>query len=343
MIATELNKITLEAEIVTNILEKHGKEMRRIDILNAVGDNIAWTKNLGAHFQRLRERNENIHSTRRGYYIYRKYADKQPVPPVPQADIIAPAEESQKLLQTFNREVATMTTVPVPALSSQRPAYKAKCKIGDVLEVRVSGIESFGVFVEDWKNSISGLLHRSEIRDGELLEYNELLREFAIGMVLQVKVVSIRTRDGRIAFSIRAIKSKPPMPETIEQPSVLGNVLAEKLSAALQEKPIVLVPDPEPQPESPQPVQMAVQLESVEVKQRGALKVDMDHVEEISKVVRAQVGVMSLAAKNKLMQMVDELGIIRVSMALGLTAQDFKVDVSAMFMDEIEKKARAYL
>lgn len=78
-----------------------------------------------------------------------------------------------------------------------------KYKIGDVLEVEITGIQNYGVFAK-LDESTQGLIHISEI-DHFYIE-KELIDLFTIGEKIEVMIVDIDEYDGRISLSIRALK-----------------------------------------------------------------------------------------------------------------------------------------
>lgn len=82
-------------------------------------------------------------------------------------------------------------------------------KIGDHLEVEVSGIQSYGIFArldEDTK----GLIHISEIKHGYIEE--ELEDLFEIGDKINAVVLDIDEYDGKISLSIRALEQAKSHP-----------------------------------------------------------------------------------------------------------------------------------
>ena len=76
-------------------------------------------------------------------------------------------------------------------------------KIGDILEVEVTGIQNYGVFAK-LDESTQGLIHISEIKHSYIEE--SLQNIFNIGDRLKVMVLDIDEYDGRISLSLRALK-----------------------------------------------------------------------------------------------------------------------------------------
>ncbi|MBR5923389.1 MAG: S1 RNA-binding domain-containing protein [Clostridia bacterium] len=79
-------------------------------------------------------------------------------------------------------------------------------KSGDIVEGKITGITSFGVFA-DIGDGLSGMVHISEISR----DYVSDIREFVkVGDTAKMKVISVG-EDGKISLSIR--KALPDEPE----------------------------------------------------------------------------------------------------------------------------------
>ena len=78
-----------------------------------------------------------------------------------------------------------------------------KYKIGDILEVEVTGIQDYGVFAK-LDESTQGLIHISEIKHSYIEE--SLQELFTVGDQLKIMILDIDEYDGRISLSLRALK-----------------------------------------------------------------------------------------------------------------------------------------
>jgi len=76
-------------------------------------------------------------------------------------------------------------------------------EVGSIVEGRVTGITSFGAFVELAEGK-TGLVHISEVADAYVHDIKDYLKENDI-----VKVKIINMRDGKIGLSIRQVNSGP--------------------------------------------------------------------------------------------------------------------------------------
>ncbi|MBF0775365.1 RNA-binding protein [Streptococcus azizii] len=84
-------------------------------------------------------------------------------------------------------------------------------RIGDKLRGTVTGIQSYGAFVE-LENGITGLVHISEIKTGYVENIREQLK---IGQELLVQVVDFDEYSHKVSLSLRTLeeeKQKVPRP-----------------------------------------------------------------------------------------------------------------------------------
>ena len=79
-----------------------------------------------------------------------------------------------------------------------------KMKIGDKLKGRITGIQSYGAFVE-LENGTTGLIHISEIRTGYIENIYDVLK---IGDEVQVQVVDFDEYTGKASLSIRTLEEE---------------------------------------------------------------------------------------------------------------------------------------
>src|SRR3954453_10783682 len=80
-----------------------------------------------------------------------------------------------------------------------------KFEVGSVLTGKVTGIQAYGAFVAlDEQNQ--GLVHISEITHGFVKDINDHLK---VGDEVQVKVLPIDEKAGKIGLSIRATEEAP--------------------------------------------------------------------------------------------------------------------------------------
>jgi len=80
-----------------------------------------------------------------------------------------------------------------------------KFEIGSVLKGKVTGIQAYGAFVALDENN-QGLVHISEITHGFVKDIHEHLK---VGDEVNVKVLSVDEKAGKIGLSIRATEEAP--------------------------------------------------------------------------------------------------------------------------------------
>ncbi|MFB6467561.1 S1 domain-containing post-transcriptional regulator GSP13 [Cytobacillus sp. Hz8] len=78
-------------------------------------------------------------------------------------------------------------------------------EVGSVLTGKVTGIQPYGAFVALDEN-IQGLVHISEITHGYVKDINDFLK---VGDEVNVKVLSVDQKAGKIGLSIRATEEAP--------------------------------------------------------------------------------------------------------------------------------------
>jgi len=110
----------------------------------------------------------------------------------------------------FKVRVINFDYDPTKLIFSERAAEEEKraqrvqeLKVGEVLEVEITGISDFGLFVK-FLNDLEGLIHISEV-SWERVE--DLKSKFEIGQKLQAKVVSLE--NGRVALSLKRLTKDP--------------------------------------------------------------------------------------------------------------------------------------
>ena len=81
-------------------------------------------------------------------------------------------------------------------------------KKGDIVEGKITGITSFGVFA-DIGDGVSGMVHISEISRSYVSDIHDFIK---VGDVAKMKVISVGD-DGKISLSIRKAQPEEPAPK----------------------------------------------------------------------------------------------------------------------------------
>ncbi|MFS0655607.1 S1 domain-containing post-transcriptional regulator GSP13 [Bacillus sp. 179-C3.3 HS] len=85
-----------------------------------------------------------------------------------------------------------------------------KFEVGSVYTGKVTGLQAYGAFVA-LDEETQGLVHISEVTHGFVKDINEHL---SIGDEVQVKVLSVDEKAGKISLSIRATQEAPERKES---------------------------------------------------------------------------------------------------------------------------------
>ena len=101
-----------------------------------------------------------------------------------------------------------------------------KIKIGDIIEGQVTGIESYGIFI-NVNEFYSGLIHISEINNSYVKNINDYVK---IGDMIFINVIGVNENTGHLNLSIKNINYKNEPNESKIKESVKGFLpLYEKL------------------------------------------------------------------------------------------------------------------
>ncbi|WP_412990059.1 S1 RNA-binding domain-containing protein [Pediococcus siamensis] len=78
-------------------------------------------------------------------------------------------------------------------------------KTGDVIKGKITGIQSYGLFVENEELTFKGLIHISECSDDYIGDLNSI---YKIGQVISCLVVDIDPANQHVSLSIKALHQK---------------------------------------------------------------------------------------------------------------------------------------
>ncbi|PUB15800.1 S1 domain-containing post-transcriptional regulator GSP13 [Paenisporosarcina sp. OV554] len=89
-----------------------------------------------------------------------------------------------------------------------------KFQVGEVVSGKVTGVQPYGAFVA-LDEETQGLVHISEITYGYVKEVSEFL---SVGQEIEVKVLEVDEKAGKISLSIRALQERPPVLRKDDKP-----------------------------------------------------------------------------------------------------------------------------
>ena len=105
----------------------------------------------------------------------------------------------------------------------QREELFEKLQVGDVVKGRVSGLTTYGAFVN--LGGADGLIHISELSWDRVNSVNEVL---SVGDEVEVKVIKLDHELSRISLSLRQMSEDPW--ETIEQRFPPGSIVSGEVT-----------------------------------------------------------------------------------------------------------------
>lgn len=115
-------------------------------------------------------------------------------------------------------------------------------KLGDIIEGTVSKITNFGAFVK-LHTGIEGLVHISELTDGDVNKVDELLK---LGQVLKFKVIKVSPEERKLGLSLKALNK----PTATEAPAKEAATSAPIAASEAQPKPTRIKAAPQPKERS---------------------------------------------------------------------------------------------
>lgn len=104
----------------------------------------------------------------------------------------------------------------------------AEVKVGDIVEVEVFKITTFGAFVK-FAEEKKGLIHISQVSDDYVKDINQYLK---VGDKVEAKIIKI-SPDGKIDLSLR--KEKTPVPNNAQTKEFKFSDFEHKLKNFLKE------------------------------------------------------------------------------------------------------------
>lgn len=122
------------------------------------------------------------------------------------SEIVAVGDEIQVMVLSFEREKEKISlglkqTMPDPWL-----AIDKKYPVGSTVKGKIVNIQNYGIFVE-LEKGIEGLVHISEVSWAK--RFMNLSEMFAIGDMVEAKVINIDAQNKKISLSIKQLERDP--------------------------------------------------------------------------------------------------------------------------------------
>lgn len=319
------------AHRVENILKDYGEAIKLSEIVGMTEGQIDWPKNPSRLMKSVMELKPQIQkaSHRYGFYVWNdtpieelikeQELIEQPikeVKPVRESndDIITDFKEEDKLLlQNFH-----LYTQPVRVLPKT-----SKYRVDDSFKGKVTGVESYGVFIVD-TDGYAGLVHHTCMRRGRYV--SDCSQYFKVGDEVTAKVKIVKP-NGKISLDT----TESFLPDYYNVNSMHDKMA--RIADTIQTTPIV------------KPITKIVKkpvIQQEEIKQETPKKVEEirnERPKEFDQLVRHLqdvVGVVSEPAKNKLENLITSHGLVKFMLTMTEIEKNFKVDLGLKFLEEVE-------
>jgi predicted RNA-binding protein with RPS1 domain len=235
---------------------------------------------------------------------------------------------------------------------SQKPAEKIFSfpkdyyKLGQLVEVKVVNIQSYGCFCEITDGrGFQALCHISELVNGFIKKVTDYVE---VGDVIQnAKICLIDSKRINITMKHLHLKKKEedfPVQITLAENPPINN-LGDKLSS-LKEK--ILARAVENQNQSLQPndekeVEELFAEEGLNESQEKIIQKYERDIEEMTSYLQEQLGVLTPQAKLELANIIEEQGVFKTTRGILKTQDNFKADIGLLFMRQMKEKIGEYL
>lgn len=272
------------------------------------------------------------------------------VSPTPTMEVEAP---TIKKLNSVDEGIRKHNERPVERIFL---SAKDHYKLNQLVDVRVSNIQSYGAFCEiiDGKG-FQALCHISEIVDGFIKDVNDY---FEVGQVLnKVKICMVDTKKINISTKHLHLKKReiptineenqlevpanPPvnnigekfgnLKDKLLQRVTENNAIANDVSAN-----VVLKNDQKE-------IDEIFDLELLSQSQEEVLKKYEKDISQMTSYLQVELGVLSKQAKLELANIIEEHGLFNTTRGIISAQNDFKADIGLLFMQQMKNKIGEYL
>lgn len=297
---TKRNPIAKDTAILVSALKTLGTEIEMGDLIDLTKNDIQWGSATGNKFRRLyTEAGGEIVRVQQGIYAHKDHTKAKNQPEHTQHE-----EHTQTEENTQKEHLEPTSTHVLKEYKSDLGALY-KPNVGDDFFGVVTGVEDYGVFLEN-ENRVSGLLHRTKMKTGGApMGFMEISKYFRIGDHVHAKVAEVLVnKGGRLSLTTMGM----PLPRTP--------------NGELQAQTTVM------------PTEKITQ----EVQKEQPNTMNEKEIEQLVTYLKGKVGVVSPAAKVRLRELASEHGMFTLMMAFAKAVESFEVDMSLLFVKELESK-----
>ncbi len=122
------------------------------------------------------------------------------------SEIVAVGDEIDVMVLNFDREKGKISLGLKQTTPDPWEEIEKKYPVGSVIKGKIVNIQNYGLFVE-LEKGIEGLVHISEISWSR--KFINLFESFAIGDIVEAKIIGIEPREKKISLSIKQLEKDP--------------------------------------------------------------------------------------------------------------------------------------
>ncbi|MGM9665604.1 MAG: S1 RNA-binding domain-containing protein, partial [Eubacteriales bacterium] len=149
------------------------------------------------------------------------------------AEVVKVGEVIKVFVKSFDKENKRISLGYKTEEENPWNIFKSKYAVGDVADVKIVGITSFGAFAEIVPG-VDGLIHISQIADRKIDSVASVLK---VGDVCEAKVIEIDDEKKKVSLSIRALLDAEENAEATEPVEATEVTEATEAVEATEEKP----------------------------------------------------------------------------------------------------------
>lgn len=132
------------------------------------------------------------------------------------SEVVSVGETIKVFVKSFDKEARKVSLGYKTDDENPWNIFKSKYAEGDIAEVKIVGITTFGAFAEIVPG-VDGLIHISQIADQKIDNVASILKA---GDVVEAKVVGIDDEKQKVSLSIRALLPEAPAEEVVDEAPV---------------------------------------------------------------------------------------------------------------------------
>jgi predicted RNA-binding protein with RPS1 domain len=219
-------------------------------------------------------------------------------------------------------------------------------KLGQMVEVKIVNIQSYGCFCEITDGrGFQALCHISELVDGFIKKVGDYVE---VGDVIQnAKICLIESKRINVTMKHLHLKKKEvdvPVETTLAENPPINN-LGDKLHS-LKDKILARAVEnntPPVQANDEKEVEELFAQEGLSENQEKIIQKYERDIEEMTTYLQEQLGVLTPQAKLELANVIEEQGVFKTTRGILKTQENFKADIGLLFMRQMKEKIGEYL